>query len=264
MPSEQVLRELLGFAHRLADASGEVIRPYFRTSLDVVDKKDKGEGKYSPVTIADKAAEAAIRALIKAAYPDHGILGEEHGHENPGAELTWVIDPIDGTKAFIIGVPVWGTLIALNAGGRAVLGVLDQPFLGERYAAGPDGTYLGDRKLATRACPDLAEARLCCTEPGMFAAGAEWDGFERLTRRVALTRYGTDCYAYGLMAQGFVDLVVEAGLSPWDVQAVIPIVERAGGVVTDWEGGPAETATRVVAAGDPRLHGQVLKLLRAG
>jgi myo-inositol-1(or 4)-monophosphatase len=259
-----VLRELLGFAHRLADASGAVIRPYFRTSLEVVDKKDKGEGRYSPVTVADKGAEAAIRALIKATYPDHGILGEEHGRENPGADLTWVIDPIDGTKAFITGVPVWGTLIALNAGGRAVLGVLDQPFLGERYAAGPDGTYLGERRLATRACPDLAEARLCCTEPGMFAAGAERDAFDRLTRRVALTRYGTDCYAYGLMAQGFVDLVVEASLSPWDVQAAIPIVEHAGGVMTDWVGGRAETASRIVAAGDPRLHKQVLAVLRGG
>lgn len=239
-----------------------MIRPYFRSGLEVTDKKDKGEGRYSPVTAADQGAEAAIRALIQAEHPDHGILGEEHGHENPGARLTWVIDPIDGTKAFITGLPTWGTLIALNEGGRPVLGVMDQPILGERFTGGPDGAFLGPTRLRTRACPRLAEAKLCCTEPDMFAPGAEREAFDRLARQVALRRFGTDCYAYGMLAHGFVDLVVEASMAPWDIQALIPIVERAGGVVTNWEGGPAADGGRVLAVGDPRLHAEVLGILQ--
>jgi myo-inositol-1(or 4)-monophosphatase len=262
MGSESSLREFLGFAHRLADASGAVIRRYFRTGLEVTDKKDKGDGRYSPVTVADRGAEAAIRALIKAEHPDHGIMGEEHGHENPKARFTWVIDPIDGTKAFITGLPTWGTLIALNDSGRAVLGILDQPILGERFVGGPDGTFLGSTRLKARACPRLDAAMLCCTEPEMFSPGLEREAFERLARQVALRRFGTDCYAYAMLAHGFVDLVVEAQLAPWDIQALIPIVERAGGVVTNWEGGSAEPGGRVVAAGDPALHREVLEMLR--
>lgn len=261
--SDQSLREFLGFANRLADASGAVIKRYFRTGIDVTDKKDKGAGRYSPVTAADQGAEAAIRALIKAEHPDHGILGEEHGHENPDARFTWVIDPIDGTKAFITGLPTWGTLIALNDRGVPVLGMLDQPILGERFTGGPDGAFLGARRLATRACPKLGDAMLCCTEPEMFEAGEEQAAFKRLARQVALRRFGTDCYAYAMLAHGFVDLVVEANLAPWDIQALIPIVERAGGVVTNWEGGPAPSGGRVVAAGDAALHRQVLEILRA-
>jgi len=257
------MRDLLKFAHRLADASGAVITPYFRTRIEVTDKKDKGEGRYSPVTAADQGAEAAIRALIKAEHPDHGIMGEEHGHENPGARLTWVIDPIDGTKAFITGLPTWGTLIALNDGGRPVLGLLDQPILRERFVGGPDGAFLGTTRLQARACPNLALATLCSTEPDMFDAGAERDAFNRLCAKVALRRFGTDCYAYAMLAHGFVDLVVEASLAPWDIQALIPIVEHAGGVVTDWEGGPAAGGGRVVAAGDPAIHREALKVLQA-
>ena len=253
---------MLGFAHRLADASGTVIKRYFRTEIDVTDKKDKGEGRYSPVTAADQGAEAAIRALIKAEHPDHGIMGEEHGHENPDARFTWVIDPIDGTKAFITGLPTWGTLIALNDRGRPMLGLLDQPILGERFVGGPDGAFLGKTRLKTRACPRLADAMLCATEPEMFSVGAEREAFERLARRVALRRFGTDCYAYAMLAHGFVDLVVEASLAPWDIQALIPIVERAGGVVTNWEGGSAAEGGRVVAAGDAKLHREVLAILQ--
>ena len=260
--SDQALRELLSFAHRLADASGEVIRPYFRSGLEVTDKKDKGEGRYSPVTVADQSAEAAIRKLIKEIHPDHGILGEEHGHENPSARLTWVIDPIDGTKAFITGLPTWGTLIALNDGGQPVLGVMDQPILRERFSGGPDGAFLGGTRLRTRACPRLADAALCCTEPDMFTAGPEREAFDRLVRRVSLRRFGTDCYAYGMLAHGFVDLVVEASMAPWDIQALIPIVERAGGVVTDWEGGSCAEGGRVLAVGDPKLHAEVLAVLQ--
>ena len=260
--SDQALRELLGFANRLADASGAVIKRYFRTGIEITDKKDKGEGRYSPVTAADQGAEAAIRTLIKAEHPDHGIMGEEHGHENPDARFTWVIDPIDGTKAFITGLPTWGTLIALNDMGRPVLGLLDQPILGERFTGGPDGAFLGKTRLKTRICPKLSDAILCCTEPEMFEAGAEQKAFKRLARQVALRRFGTDCYAYAMLAHGFVDLVVEASLAPWDIQALIPIVERAGGLVTNWEGGPAADGGRVVAAGDPALHRDVLAVLQ--
>jgi myo-inositol-1(or 4)-monophosphatase len=240
-----------------------VIRPYFRAPLEVADKKDKGDGRYSPVTAADQGAEAAIRALIKERYPDHGIMGEEHGHENPGAALTWVLDPIDGTKAFITGLPTWGTLIALNDGTGPVIGVLDQPVLGERFIGSPHGAFLGATRLGTRRCAALGEAVLCCTEPEMFAAGAERVAFEALARRVMLRRFGTDCYAYAMLAHGFVDLVVEANLAPWDIQALIPIVEAAGGVVSDWRGGPADAGGQVLACGDPRLHAAALEIVAA-
>ena len=253
-------REYLALAHEMADASAAVIMEHFRRPIEIVDKNDRT--RYSPVTVADKNAESAIRALIRARFPDHGILGEEHAVENPDASLVWVLDPIDGTKAFISGFPTWGTLIALTEDGRPLIGMMNQPVTGERFFGHPEGAYLGEKKLHTRACARLEDASLFCTEPEMFAPGYERNGFDALSARVVHTRYGGDCYAYSMLAMGFVDLVVEADLKPWDIQALVPIVAGAGGTITDWEGGPAGKDGRVVAAGDAALHAEVLAVLR--
>ncbi len=253
-------RDFLALAHRLADASGGVIERYFRQTLDVEDKAV--DPRFSPVTIADREAEAVIRALIVEAYPDHGILGEEHGHERPDARFTWVIDPIDGTKNFIAGMPMWGTLIALSDTGRTVVGVMNQPFTKERFVGCPDGSFLGERRLVTRRGLTLDAACLYCTEPEMYTDPADMAAFEALAARVGYRRYGGDCYAYAMLAMGFVDLVVEAGLNPWDIQALIPIVEGAGGAVTGWDGGPIDESGKVIAAGDPALHAEAVAMLR--
>ncbi len=258
MAQAEAWREHLPLAHRLADASGPVILRHFRQQLPIEDK-DYIDG-YSPVTKADREAEAAIRALINETCPDHGILGEEYGHEQPDARFTWVIDPIDGTKAFISGMTTWGTLIALQDRGRGIVGVLDQPFLGERFVGHGEGAWLGERRLAVRDCPDLGAATLYATEPDMFAS-SERAAFDALAGRVRLRRFGADCYAYGMLALGFVDLVVEASMKPWDIAALIPVVEGAGGLVTSWEGGPVGADGRVLAVGDRRLHPPALEIL---
>jgi len=249
---------LLAFAAELADAAGAIVRPYFRTALAVDDKADE-----SPVTIADRQAEAALRRLIEARFPQHGIIGEEHGSLRTDAELVWVLDPIDGTKSFISGVPLFGTLIALTERGTPILGVIDQPISGERWvgARGHPSTLDG-KPIRTRACGDLAAATLFSTSPDMFAP-ADAPNYQRLRSRVKLARFGGDCYAYGLLAAGFIDLVVEAGLKPYDYCALAPIIEGAGGRMTDWEGRPLDirSGSRVVAAGDPALGEQARKLL---
>ncbi len=257
--------ELLAFAGRLADAAAAVSLKHFRTRLAVENKK---AGGFDPVTAADKGAETAIRALIESTHPDHGILGEEHGALRTRSGFTWVIDPIDGTRAFITGSPMWGTLIALNDGERAVIGVLDQPFIGERFwgVSLPGWREAGHvrgrerRRLETRECTRLAEACLSTTTPEMFK-GDDRAPFDTLMRDARLTRFGGDCYQYGLLAMGFLDLVVEVTLQPYDIQALIPIIEGAGGAVTTWEGGAADAGGRVIAAGDPRVHAQALEIL---
>jgi len=248
--TERVTAAHLALAGALADRAGAVLRKYFRTSLPVEDKADR-----TPVTAADREAESEMRALIEARFPDHGILGEEHGRTRPGADYVWVIDPLDGTKSFIAGVPLFGTLIALTFKGVPVLGIVDQPILRERWL-GAEGrpTTLNGKPAKTRQCTALAAATLYATSPDMFA-GADAKAFDALRAGVKLARYGADCYAYGLLASGFVDLVVEAGLKPYDFCALAPVVEGAGGEMSDWRG---ETLTiqsdgRVVAAGDPAL-----------
>ncbi len=250
--------ELIALANRLADTSGALIRQYFRTPVAVDDKADD-----SPVTIADRGAEEAMRAVLAEAVPGHGIIGEEFGRSNEGADLVWVLDPIDGTKAFISGKPSFGTLIALLKDGRPWLGIIDQPITGERWiGAAGHGTTLGGQTLATRACPDLAKATLYATAPEMFK-GDDWPAFQRLYQSVKLPRYGCDCYAFGLLALGFVDLVCEADLKVYDWAAVVPVIEQAGGIVTDWQGQPLTPASdgRVLAAGDARLHAAALARL---
>ncbi len=235
--------------------------PHFRAPLAVT---DKGGGRFDPVTVADRAAEQAMRALINATFPEHGIVGEEYGAERADAEYTWVLDPIDGTRSFITGLPVWGTLIGLLRDGKPVLGMMAQPFTGERFAgdgrrawySGPGGENI----IRARPCPKLSEASLFTTTPALFK-GADRVAYDRVEAASRLPRYGVDCYAYCMVAAGNADLVVEVGLQAYDVVALIPIVEGAGGRFTDWEGGPAAKGGRVVASGDPALHEQVLEML---
>ena len=248
----------LDFAMRLADAAGAVTRKYYRASLTVESKADA-----SPVTIADREAEQVLREMIRAAYPDHGIDGEEFPGERLDAEFVWRLDPIDGTKSFVIGRPLFGTLIALTRAGRPVLGVIDQCILGERWVgvAGRGSTCNG-QPIRVRACPALEHAVLSLTSPQMFTA-AERAAVARLESAVRFPVYGGDCYAYGLLAMGSIDLIVEADLDVHDFMALVPVIEGAGGLVTDWRGAPLTPASdgRILAAGDPRVHERALKLL---
>lgn len=254
----------IAFANELADAAGNVIRPWFRVRLDVVDK-GTGRAGYDPVTEADREGEAAMRRLIAERYPTHGVIGEEHGEERGTEPFTWVLDPIDGTRAFICGQTQWGVLIALNDGTRPIVGILEQPITRERWIGANGESHLvtatGREKLQTRACASLAEAVLTTTHPTGYFTLEEQGAFKRLALGARMTRFGGDCYAYGLLALGFVDLIVEAALKPWDIQALIPIIEGAGGVITDWQGGDPQNGGRIVAAGDKRIHAEALAVL---
>ncbi len=261
--TEEIDRRL-AFADRLADAAREIIRPYFRKRIAVTDKGEAGF--YDPVTEADKRAEETLRELIRTHYPEDGILGEEFG-EVPGTSgYRWVLDPIDGTRAFIAGQPLWGTLIALEHQGQPVLGVLEQPFLRERFVgtggqtlfSHPGGTF----PLRTRTCASLADAVICTTHPMLHFGETEREQYFRVERACRLSRYGGDCYAYALIAMGFVDLVIETDLKRWDVAAIIPIITGAGGVVSDWRGDPITGEGNIVAAGDARVHAEAVKILR--
>jgi len=249
----------LALAAELADIAGAAIRPYFRTALAVDDKAD-----LSPVTAADRAAEQAMRQLIAVRFPQHGIIGEEYGPERADAEFVWVLDPIDGTKSFISGVPLFGTLIALAREGKPILGVIDQPISGERWigAEGYETTHNG-RPIRCRVCPEIAAATVFATSPDMFRGG-DADAFARVARAAKLVRYGADCYAYGLVALGFIDVVIEASLKTYDFSAMLPIIEGAGGVASDWQGAPLGLLSdgRVLIAGDERTHSDALALLR--
>ena len=245
------------FAGRLADASGVVIKRHFRTRIEVERKTDE-----TPVTIADRESETAMRRLINETWPDHGIIGEEQGSEREDAALVWVLDPIDGTRTFIAGKPMFGTLIALVRDGIPILGVIDQPVLGERWVGGGRRTTFNGAAIGVRPCGALDEAVLNTTSPDLFA-GDDAASFQRLSGAVAHTQYGGDCYAYGLLASGFMDLVVEAGLKPHDFCALVPVVEGAGGTITDWQGGALSLSSdgRVIAAADPELHAHALERL---
>ena len=230
-----------------------------------VDNKG-GEGVFDPVTEADRACERALRGAIGAAWPEHGLYGEELGHQ-PGNGLTWVIDPIDGTRGFAAGMLHWGLLLALFDGQRPIIGVMRQPFVNETFWG--DGTRAGyeragqPSRLAVRACPDLGSATLATTSPDLFQPGPQADGFGALATRVRMTRYGGDCYHFALLAMGHVDLAVETGLEPYDIQALIPLIEGAGGQVTAWDGGSAAMGGNVLASGDAGLHRQALALLNS-
>jgi myo-inositol-1(or 4)-monophosphatase len=256
--------DFAAFLDRLAKAASEAIMPHFRAGIAVANKET---AHFDPVTAADKAAEVAMRRLINAHFPDHGIIGEEFGSENPDAEFVWVLDPIDGTRSFISGLPVWGTLIGLKRDGVPILGMMCQPFTGERFAG--DGTKAwytgpgGARTLQSRTCATLSSASLFTTTPALFES-ADRLAYDRVEAAVRLARYGCDCYAYCMVAAGHADLVIESGLHTYDIVALIPILKGAGGELTDWQGGPATGGGRVVASGDRRLHDTVLKKLAGG
>lgn len=253
------------FVNELATVSGQAILPFFRTSLVAVDKSLSGA--FDPVTEADRAGEAAMRHLIKRAFPTHGIVGEEFGAERADAEYVWVLDPIDGTRAFMAGLPVWGTLIGLTRAGVPCFGLMHQPFTGERFFGDGASAFLsrpgegaGDRRLKTRRCASLSDAVISTTSPRLFG-GEALRAYDRVESVAKLARYGCDCYAYCMLAAGHIDVVVESGLKPYDIVALIPIIEGAGGVVTAWDGGPASDGGSIVAIGDRRLQGAVLELL---
>jgi myo-inositol-1(or 4)-monophosphatase len=256
------------FVHTLADAAGEASLPFFRTALGAADKN--AGGAFDPVTEADKAAEAAMRRLIAAQFPSHGVVGEEFGAQAGAADYVWTLDPIDGTRAFLCGLPLWGTLIGLEKAGAPVYGLMSQPFTRERFFGdgaradwrGPrhDGRGLEERRLRTRACAELGAATLMSTSPHLFQ-GESAAAFGRVADRCRLTRWGADCYAYCMLAAGHVDLVIETGLQRYDIAPLIPIIEGAGGVVTCWDGGPATGGGSVVAAGDMRMHAAAMALL---
>jgi myo-inositol-1(or 4)-monophosphatase len=254
--------DFAAFIGRLATSSGDTILPFFRTSL-TIDNKQPGRD-FDPVTEADRAGEAVMRRLIKGSFPQHGIVGEEFGNEREDADYVWVLDPIDGTKSFIAGFPVWGTLIALLHKGTPVYGMMHQPFIGERFS-GDNGSasYKGpsdERRLNVRRCASLKEATLFTTSP-LLMNDSDRAIFERVQAETRLTRFGGDCYAYCMLAAGQLDLVIETELKPYDVAALIPIITGAGGIITTWDGQPAQNGGRIVAAGDKRVHEAAMKIL---
>lgn len=250
-------------AHAMADAARAAVLPYFRNSALVTD--DKGQGRFDPVTIADRAAETAMRAVLASRRPDDAILGEEQAAKPGTSGLTWVIDPIDGTRGFISGTASWGVLVALCDADGPIYGLIDQPYIGERFEGGFGRSQvtgpMGTARLATRGTADLGAATLFSTFPEIGTA-AERAGFEAVRDRVRLTRYGMDCYAYALVAAGQVDLVIEAGLAAYDIAAPIAVIEAAGGIVTDWRGRPVHHGGRALAAANPAIHAAALAILR--
>ena len=268
--------DFAAFVERLAQVSSEVILPFFRSAIGTEDKS-RG-GVFDPVTEADRGAEAAMRRLIGQTFPAHGVIGEEYGLDRPDAEYVWVLDPIDGTKSFISGMPTWGTLIGLTHRGRPVYGMMSQPFTRERYYG--DGkrarlrtlapsrgdappTEWSTRTLRVRPCASLVEATISTTSPALIRDPADREAFERVEAKTRLSRYGGDCYGYCALAAGFIDLVIETNLKPHDIVALAPIVEGAGGVITTWEGEDASKAGRIIAAGDRRVYDEALSLLIA-
>jgi histidinol phosphatase-like enzyme (inositol monophosphatase family) len=252
------LHDDLALANRLADAAGEAIRPFFRARYDLEFKEDQ-----SPVTRADRAAEAAIRAILEKERPADGIIGEEYGSVREDTERVWVLDPIDGTRSFIAGRPIFGTLIALTQGGWPVIGVIDQPIGRERWTGmtGRTTTYNG-RSITTRRCSALSDAILASTGPQYFA-GCSGEHFSRLAGQCRETVWGGDCYNYALVASGHVDIVVETGLKLHDIAALVPVVEGAGGRMCDWRGDPitADSDGRVIAAGDTARIDDIMEAL---
>jgi myo-inositol-1(or 4)-monophosphatase len=254
--------DFAAFVDRLATVSGEAILPFFRTSLGVENKG--GPGNFDPVTAADRAAETAMRTLIRESFPDHGIVGEEFGNEGIDAEYCWVLDPIDGTKSFIAGMPAWGTLIALTRGGEPVYGMMHQPFTRERFTGDSNAARYrgpaGDRALRVRRCDKLGDALLMTTSP-LLMKESDRAAFGVVEQATKLSRYGGDCYAYCMLAAGHVDLVIETELKPYDILPLVPIILGAGGIVTGWDGGSPTAGGRIIAAGDPRVHQAAMALL---
>ncbi|KQS57507.1 inositol monophosphatase [Brevundimonas sp. Leaf363] len=256
------MTELEAFCVELAAAAAAVTVPLFRTDCGEENKAERG---FDPVTEADKGAEAAIRKLIGARYPDHGVIGEEYGEDRPDAEHVWVLDPVDGTRAFISGLPLWTTLIGLKVAGKPTIGAIAQPYIGELFLGGPSGAVLMARgettPIRTRSCPRLTDAVISTTDPEIFN-GAELGAWTQVRATARLARLGCDAYAYAMVAQGTMDLVAETSLKEWDWTALIPVIEAAGGKVTDWSGGAPSGDGRILAVGDAALTEQALVTLK--
>jgi histidinol phosphatase-like enzyme (inositol monophosphatase family) len=259
----ELQNELWLVAEALADAAREVILPYFRSSG--LDAENKDQDGFDPVTIADKAAEKAMRDILAERRPDDAILGEEFGNKDGTSGLTWVLDPIDGTRGFISGTPTWGVLIALNDESGPRLGIIDQPYIGERFCGGFGRAELvgphGTKVLAARGTRKISDATVFSTFPEVGTA-QERKAFEAVSQQARLTRFGCDCYAYGLLAAAQIDLVIEAGLNAYDIAGPIGVIEAAGGIVTNWDGGKAHEGGRALAAATPELHAEALSVLQ--
>ncbi|NTH16333.1 histidinol-phosphatase [Agrobacterium rhizogenes] len=247
----------IAFANELADAARPLALSYFRTPLDVISKLDE-----SPVTIADRTIEKLIRDMIEARFPTHGIYGEEMGVKE-GDDFTWVLDPIDGTKSFITGFPLFGTLISLTYRETSFCGLIDVPATGERWQAKPGQTLFAGKPAIASGCESLSEARFYTTSPDMFS-GSEINVYETVSRAARMRRFGGDCYIYGLLASGYCDIALETGLQPYDYMALVPVVEGAGGCITDWQGNPLSIHSdgQILATATPKLHADALRLLR--
>ena len=256
-PTKLNVRSALAFAHELADRSGDVTLRYFRRTPKVSNKQR--DGGFDPVTAADQAAEQIMSNMVARTWPDHGVIGEEFGTRGEDARFRWIFDPIDGTRAFIMGQPLWGTLICLVDGDLPLLGLMNQPFTGERFWASQNKAQfrIGSgraKRITTRDCVSISSAILTTTHPDLFNRPSDRKAFDRLAQNVQMSRFGGDCYNYCMLAAGYIDLVVEVDLKPHDIAALIPIVEGAGGRITTWDGKSALNGGRIVASGNPTLH----------
>lgn len=256
-------QDLMSVADALADAAREATLLHFRTELSA---ENKEVDRFDPVTVADRLSETRMREILAQRRPQDGILGEEFGAVAGASGLTWVLDPIDGTRSYLSGTPTWGVLIAVMDATGPIYGLIDQPYIGERFLGGLGRSELigplGRRALKTRSPRPLSEAILFTTFPEVGTPD-EGAAFNRVKAKARLTRYGTDCYAYGLIAAGQIDLVIEAGLQAYDVQGPIAVIEAAGGICTNWEGGKAHMGGRILAAANPEVHAEALALLNA-
>jgi histidinol phosphatase-like enzyme (inositol monophosphatase family) len=262
-PAQQA--ELEHFLLELDAAAAAVTLPLFRTGLDVINKA--GQDEFDPVTAADHGAEAAIRQLITERFPSHGVIGEEYGEDRPDAEFVWVLDPVDGTRAFVAGIPLWAHLIGLRYQGQPIMGAIGQPYLQEVFLGVPSGSRLirpdGERPLRVRPCPRLTEATLAATDPVANFTPAEQGAWTQVRAAARLTRMGGDAYIFALVALGAIDIVVESGLKTWDIDPIIPVIENAGGLVTDWRGATlGRSGGQVAAVGDARVLDEALVSLR--
>ena len=263
MPVSSTLADdLVATAHALADAARSATLAHFRRADLVADTKE--EQRFDPVTAADRLSEERMRAILADRRPEDAVLGEEFGPKTGTSGLTWVLDPIDGTRGYLSGTPTWGVLISVRDAQGPIYGIIDQPYIGERFEGGLGRARvvgpMGEAPLATRSARPLSEAILFSTFPEV-GTPEEGAAFRRVAGKSRLVRYGTDCYAYALVAAGQIDLVIEAGLQAYDVQAPIAVIEAAGGIVTDWQGRPAHGGGQILAAANPAIHAEALALL---
>jgi histidinol phosphatase-like enzyme (inositol monophosphatase family) len=264
--SDARLADLEAFLLELNAAAGRITLPLFRADLGVDNKAGAGQ-IFDPVTAADRGAEAEIRRLIAARFPEHGVIGEEYGEDRPESEFVWILDPVDGTRAFVAGLPLWTHLIGLRFQGEPLLGLIGQPYLDEIYLGAPSGSRLiargAQRPLKVRPCPRLTDATLAATDPHSHFSGAELGAWNQVRAAARIVRLGGDAYLFALLAAGGIDMVVESGLKLWDIDPIVPVIENAGGLVTDWRGHRlGRNGGQVVAAGDPACLDEALVALR--